>query len=74
MTTRPEIPEMGKTAGSAAAEDLPAGEAATAARPAAAPRAYSPPRLEALGRLAEMTRFGGSDIVDSGGGLGPQPG
>lgn len=36
-------------------------------------RAYAPPRLEPLGRLAEVTRFGGSQIVDSGGGLGQQP-
>jgi hypothetical protein len=35
-------------------------------------RAYTPPRLEPLGRLAEVTRFGGSQIVDSGGGLGQQ--
>lgn len=41
---------------------------------AAAPRRrYRPPRLECHGRLAELTRFGGSQIIDSGGGLGQQP-
>ncbi len=34
---------------------------------------YQPPRLRAYGRLAELTRFGGSQVVDSGGGLGNQP-
>lgn len=36
-------------------------------------RPYHPPRLECHGRLAELTRFGGSQIIDSGGGLGNQP-
>jgi hypothetical protein len=41
---------------------------------AAAPRRrYRRPRLECHGRLAEVTRFGGSQIIDSGGGLGQQP-
>lgn len=50
------------------------GDARAAVAPAApGPRqAYTPPRLEPLGRLAEVTRFGGSQIVDSGGGLGQQ--
>lgn len=34
---------------------------------------YSAPRLKAYGRLAELTRFGGSQVVDSGAGLGNQP-
>lgn len=29
-------------------------------------RPYAPPRLTVHGRLAEMTRFGGSEVVDSG--------
>ncbi|HEX2162587.1 MAG TPA: lasso RiPP family leader peptide-containing protein [Thermoanaerobaculia bacterium] len=29
-------------------------------------RPYAPPRLMAHGRLAELTRFGGSQVVDSG--------
>jgi hypothetical protein len=33
-------------------------------------RPYRSPRLEDLGRLAEVTQFGGSEIVDSGSGLG----
>lgn len=36
-------------------------------------RPYLAPRLERHGRLAEMTRFGGSQIVDSGSGLGQAP-
>jgi len=35
-------------------------------------RAYSAPRLQSLGRLSRFTRFGGSEIVDSGSGLGQQ--
>jgi hypothetical protein len=34
--------------------------------------AYRPPRLECHGRLSEVTRFGGSQVVDSGAGLGQQ--
>ncbi len=34
---------------------------------------YTPPRLKSYGRLAELTRFGGSQVVDSGAGLGNQP-
>lgn len=37
-------------------------------------RPYHPPRLECHGRLAELTQFGGSQILDSGGGLGNQAG
>lgn len=33
---------------------------------------YCAPRLECHGRLADVTRFGGSQIIDSGGGLGNQ--
>lgn len=36
-------------------------------------RPYLAPRLERHGRLAEMTRFGGSQILDSGSGLGQAP-
>lgn len=36
-------------------------------------RPYQRPRLEIYGRLTDLTRFGGSEIVDSGGGLGDQP-
>lgn len=36
-------------------------------------RAYRSPRLERHGRLAEVTRFGGSQIIDSGAGLGQAP-
>lgn len=38
------------------------------------PKPYRPPRLVAYGRLADVTQFGGSQVVDSGGGLGSQPG
>lgn len=41
----------------------------SAARPGTR-RAYRPPRLKEYGRLAELTRFGGSEILDSGSGLG----
>lgn len=33
-------------------------------------RPYHTPRLTAYGRLTEITRFGGSQVIDSGGGLG----
>lgn len=37
-------------------------------------RRYHGPRFERCGRLAELTRFGGSQILDSGsGGLGQAP-
>lgn len=36
-------------------------------------RPYTTPRLERFGRLSEITRFGGSETVDSGG-FGPQAG
>lgn len=49
-------------------------DAATLAEPRpGGRRAYRSPSLECHGRLAEMTRFGGSDIVDSGSGLGVEP-
>ncbi len=44
------------------------------AAPSKPRRPYQPPRLECHGRLAELTQFGGSQILDSGGGLGNQPG
>jgi hypothetical protein len=40
------------------------------ARPRAA---YRAPRLERYGKLAEVTHFGGSQMVDSGGNLGNIP-
>jgi len=36
-------------------------------------RKYEPPRIESYGKLDEVTLFGGSNVVDSGGGLGNQP-
>ena len=33
---------------------------------------YRAPRLERHGRLIDLTQFGGSDVVDSGGNLGQQ--
>ena len=36
-------------------------------------RTYGPPSFERHGRLAEVTRFGGSEVLDSGGGLGQAP-
>ena len=53
-------------------EDRPASAVSASCYPGSR-RTYRPPVLECLGRLAEVTRFGGSDIVDSGGGLGAQP-
>lgn len=46
--------------------------ASRTARPS--PRPYRAPRLVAYGCLTDVTRFGGSQIVDSGGGLGQPPG
>ena len=40
------------------------------ASPSSPRRAYSAPQLHSLGRLSRVTRFGGSEIVDSGSGLG----
>lgn len=36
------------------------------------PRPYRPPRLEAYGRLVDLTQMNGSVQVDTGFGLGPQ--
>lgn len=36
--------------------------------PRPGPKPYRRPRLVTYGRLAEITRFGGSQVVDSGGG------
>lgn len=41
--------------------------------PARGMRPYRSPRLANYGRLADVTRFGGSQIVDSGSGLGQAP-
>lgn len=35
-------------------------------------RPYRAPRLECHGTVVDLTRFGGSQVLDSGGGLGPQ--
>lgn len=40
--------------------------------PRPSPEPYRAPRLVAYGRLTDVTRFGGSEIVDSGSGLGQQ--
>jgi len=40
---------------------------------ARAPKPYRAPRLTRYGRLAELTEFGGSQVVDSGAGLGQLP-
>ena len=73
MTERQEtgVPE-GPAPGARPAHD--AGPEASPATPPAAPRrrAYATPRLQSLGRLSRVTRFGGSEIVDSGSGLGQQ--
>jgi hypothetical protein len=53
-----------------AGEGAPAREAST---PARGPRPYRSPRLVTYGRLTDVTRFGGSQIVDSGSGLGQAP-
>jgi hypothetical protein len=45
---------------------------AGSAAPADSRWPYSPPRLRRHGRLAELTCFGGSQVVDSGAGLGQQ--
>lgn len=37
---------------------------------ARSPRPYHPPRLVAYGRLTDITRFGGSQTLDTGGNLG----
>lgn len=39
-------------------------------QPRAPRRPYRPPRLSCHGRLVDLTRFGGSEVLDSGGGLG----
>lgn len=44
------------------------------AEPGRAKLAYRPPRLVCYGRLAEVTQFGGSQLVDSGNNLGNLPG
>jgi hypothetical protein len=38
----------------------------------AALKPYRAPRLERHGRLIDLTQFGGSQVVDSGGNLGQQ--
>lgn len=63
--------EAGRATGTAGSAGEPAG-VAHARR--SSPKPYQAPRMVAYGRLSDVTRFGGSQIVDSGGGLGPQPG
>lgn len=61
----------GRTAREPVAPNEPAAGPRTA-RPS--PRAYRAPRLVAYGCLTDVTRFGGSEMVDSGStGLGPMP-
>lgn len=36
-------------------------------------REYRPPTIECFGKLDRIARFGGSNAVDSGSGLGNQP-
>lgn len=45
-------------------------EAPSPSSPASPRRPYSAPQLQSLGRLSRVTRFGGSEVIDSGGGLG----
>ena len=47
---------------------------AAAIEPGPDRRPYRAPRLVEYGRLTDVTRFGGSEIVDSGAGLGQAPG
>ena len=54
-----------------AEEDVAAREPRT---PGRGPKPYRSPRLVTYGRLTDVTRFGGSQIVDSGSGLGQAPG
>lgn len=57
-------------------EERAPGNASTVSGPSSQsplPRPYATPSLTAYGRLTDLTRFGGSIVVDSGGGLGPQP-
>ncbi|HUP41614.1 MAG TPA: hypothetical protein VM599_00235 [Thermoanaerobaculia bacterium] len=63
---RPRRPDPAETAGD---------PAATASRPPAEtrpPKPYRRPRLVSYGRLTDVTQFGGSQVVDSGAGLGQQ--
>ena len=47
--------------------------ASGSARPVRSPKTYRPPRLTAHGRLAQVTRMGGSFPTESGtGNLGPE--
>jgi hypothetical protein len=61
----------GPGASRSAEEDIAAQQAPAHGR---GPSPYRPPRLVTYGRLTDVTRFGGSQIVDSGSGLGQAPG
>lgn len=53
-----------------AAEERPATDGAPHPDAPPSPKPYRSPRLVSYGRLTEITRFGGSQIVDSGNNLG----
>jgi hypothetical protein len=59
-------PDVAQTAADRASADL---GTISATRP---PKPYRRPRLVAYGRLTDVTQFGGSQVVDSGAGLGQQ--
>lgn len=63
---RPRRPNPAETAGDRAAA---ASRAPSATQP---PKPYRRPRLVSYGRLTDVTQFGGSQVVDSGSGLGQQ--
>jgi len=63
---RPRRPDPAETVGDRAAADS---RPPSATRP---PKPYRRPRLVAYGRLTDVTQFGGSQVVDSGSGLGQQ--
>jgi hypothetical protein len=63
---RPRRPDSAETAGDRASA---ASRPPSATRP---PKPYRRPRLVAYGRLTDVTQFGGSQVVDSGSGLGQQ--
>jgi hypothetical protein len=62
----PRRPDVAQTAADRASAALGPGPAT---RP---PKPYRRPRLVAYGRLTDVTQFGGSQVVDSGAGLGQQ--
>lgn len=64
-----ESEEAGRATGAAVSSGEPTARTHARRSP---PKPYQAPRLVAYGRLTDVTRFGGSQMVDSGqGGLGP---